>query len=187
MTGTVDRLFSLKSNPNRLVPVETKTTSWSLDKMYESVRDGDQVKVYWLGVAQRFPQAEVSYVYPEILYSKGNVARAGSPSAIDVTKRALARLQMNLIGSFARLHQSLVLLKEGLPPELIFPRNPNSYTEVSFGNEFASVQDLNPADWMKEDYMASIGWKIEDRWPKLNAFVEAWETTDDPEFLWKRS
>jgi len=126
-----------------VVILEHKSTSFSVNGMYQSVVEQDQATMYEWAITKDYPERTILGVLPDILYKKGNVCKAERPGYISRGPYALWRLECQLIGLYQDMASRLEALQRGVPYEFLFPRNGKD--TAYFSDEYGVL------DWDKPD------------------------------------
>lgn len=150
----------LKSKKTGVVYVcETKTTSWSLQRMFASTEKSDQVTSYIWAVRKTHPDWNVESCIIDVLYNKGKVFDADRPGLAIRSKGDLAVFELGLYGTITELTQKYLSLSR-YPWPLLFPCN---RTHCSlFGCEYDSICSTNvqpgelPPGFRKDDWTQEL-------------------------------
>lgn len=183
MTIRIDRVMYHPGMMKYLLR-EVKTTGWSIDGMYDSVKRADQITTYVIGASRAgLAKAADILVSPEILYNRQSVVKVQHPSFIFRSPSELYRTELSLISWFGRLYNSLKMYQEGAPAPLAFPRNGTTNRKFSqeleglMDGDWRYIEELAKSDTLPEWYELDPRVVEEDFLKK--EFMPLWESTKD--------
>lgn len=134
-TVRMDRVF--RSPERRMMLIrDTKTTSYSVPKAFQSADAEDQMTAYLWAANRIWPDERSIVVEVDVLYKRASVVKAERCGPIYRTPYDLARFELELYGIIAEISQKYAAL-ESLPHQLLFPRN--GLTCSIFSCEYAPI------------------------------------------------
>lgn len=154
-------LLMERIDDGKLVLFDTKTTRYSVPKMYDAVAMQDQATMYLLGLSRVYPaeKHKIIGLVPDIMYARQSVVRAERPGVVMRSPRELLEYEQELIGLHMEMTQKLEALEAGFSlPHLLFPRNgkDNAY----FGGDWPNVYR---AELPSDPYEAPPGYVVDTR------------------------
>lgn len=121
LTVRPDRVFKDRQT-GRVFPVESKTTSYSVGKMFQGTEMDDQVTSYIWALKKVHPEWNIEECLIDVLYKKGKVVRTERPGVALRTKGELTLFEMEMLGTILEITQKVRSLEE-LPWPLLFGCN----------------------------------------------------------------
>lgn len=164
---------------------EAKTTSWSIDQMFNSVEVKDQATQYILGISRVLDlDPDRVFVMPDIMYSRGKQARSSRPGLIGRSANELKLYEAETIGLMMDLYTRIKAWRSGIMPGILFPRNGDAW--ALFGSIYAKI----PRDvWglARPDAIPKPpeGFEVDPRVQAglIDEFIETWERTQRDQTL----
>jgi len=177
MTFTVrlDRIYKDKET-STIHAVESKTTGWSLIKMFENTARGDQITAQLWALSKMEPDWNCHSAIIDVLYNRGKVFQCDRPGpSVYRSKDALRIFELGMWSTIVEITQKVKALKAGTPWPVLFPLHRN-YCRL-FGCEYEPLCDTNvkPGEtppgfkrdpWVTNEALAQLArtqdWKLED-------------------------
>ena len=120
----------------RYVVFDTKTTRWSVQGTFTSVKAQDQMTSYVWAMHTAHPEWTLSTAVPDVIYSRGSKVTAERPGEMYFDAYALHQFEMGMYGSILEISSKVAALDE-VPHEVSFPRNGSQCAK--FGCDYADV------------------------------------------------
>ncbi len=139
ITVRPDRVFRDRDT-KAVFPVEVKTTGWSMNGMFNSTEDDDQVTSYIWALNKVHPEWKVDGCLIDVLYNRGKVFDTKRPGMAIRTKSQLTIFEMEFYGLVLELSQKYKAL-ESTPWPLLFRANHNSCKK--WGCEYKNICRTN--------------------------------------------
>ena len=139
ISGRIDRIVRMKSNPAHLFILETKTTGWSIEGTMKKVAIEDQVTLYLMGTP-----VQVEGVLVEVLYyrklAKGINTQSALSSLIYRSPAYIQQYNIMLSGVVDEIYQKICAFEAQPTIEnalRLFPRNGQSMSQ--FGDVYMDL------------------------------------------------
>lgn len=172
-TVRLDRIYQDKQT-GVVYAVESKTTGWSLIKMFENTARGDQITAQIWALSKMEPDWNCNSAIIDVLYNRGKVFQCDRPGpSVYRTADALRVFEMGMYATIVEITQKVKALREGTPWPLLFPPHRN-YCRL-FGCEYEPLCDTNVQagerppgfrcdDWVSEESKQQLakaqGWDL---------------------------
>lgn len=137
MTGRVDRLYKERDLGDSYIIMDTKTTKWSIDSVFQSMDFGDQATCYsWL-VKEKYGTGASVEVMPDVLMLKGK-PKAARPGVIRRSQSEIDLFLESMMGTWSELRSKVRAYESTkLPEAYLFPRAPTACQ--LFGCDYADI------------------------------------------------
>jgi len=140
-TVRLDRVYKDKQTGNVYV-VESKTTGWSVMKMFENTARGDQITAQIWALSKAHPEWNCNSAIIDVLYNRGRVFQCERPGpSVYRTKSSLKIFELGMWSTIVEITQKVKALQAGTPWPLLFPPHKN-YCRL-FGCSYDTLCDSN--------------------------------------------